>query len=73
MKIEFWDYDLLFGDDLIGTTTVDMEDRYFSCDWKAVIHKPIEYRKLHHYSTEMSQGTVVMWTEINEQHAPAES
>ena len=35
LKIQFWDYDLLFGDDLIGETTVDLEDRYFSSDFKA--------------------------------------
>jgi len=27
--IEAMDYDDLFGDDLIGTTTIDLEDRYF--------------------------------------------
>lgn len=29
LKIEAWDFDLLFGDELIGTTSVDLEDRYF--------------------------------------------
>lgn len=66
LKVQFWDYDLLFGDDFIGETTVDMEDRYFSSDFKSLPNKPIEHRKLSHPSTEMSQGTVVMWTEINE-------
>ena len=66
LKIEFWDYDLLFGDDLIGTTVVDLEDRYFSSDFKAFQHKPIEHRQLSHFSTQMSQGTCVMWAEINE-------
>ena len=66
LKIEMWDYDLLFGDDLIGDTIIDLEDRYFSSDFKSLQHKPIEYRRLSHPSTEMSQGTVVMWTEINE-------
>jgi hypothetical protein len=37
-----WDYDLLFGDDLIGETVVDLEDRYFSPDWNAFDEKPIE-------------------------------
>lgn len=66
MKIQFMDYDLLFGDDLIGETIIDLEDRYFSSDFKAIQNKPIEHRKLSHYSTEMNQGTVVMWAEINE-------
>jgi hypothetical protein len=33
LKIEVWDYDMIFGDDLIGTTYVDLEDRYFNMEW----------------------------------------
>lgn len=33
LQIDVWDYDAVFGDDLIGTTIVDLEDRYFSLDW----------------------------------------
>jgi hypothetical protein len=32
-----WDYDLLFGDDMIGETVIDLEDRYFSADWQSLI------------------------------------
>lgn len=35
LKVQFWDYDLLFGDDLIGETIVDLEDRYFSSDFRS--------------------------------------
>lgn len=31
MSIKMMDYDILFGDDLIGETLIDLEDRYFSC------------------------------------------
>ena len=67
LKVQFWDADLIFGDDFIGETVIDLEDRYFSSDFKSFQYKPIEHRKLTHPSTEMSQGTVVMWAEINEQ------
>lgn len=38
------DYDDLFGDDLIGTTWVDLEDRYFLAEWRALADKPVEFR-----------------------------
>jgi len=34
--IDVMDYDLLFGDDLIGSTSVDLEDRYFLAEWRAI-------------------------------------
>lgn len=37
LKVEMWDYDLLFGDDMIGETVIDLEDRYFSADWQSLI------------------------------------
>lgn len=54
LLVQLWDYDLLFGDELIGETRVDMEDRYFSADWKSATHKPIEHRQLYHPSTALS-------------------
>jgi hypothetical protein len=65
----------LFGDDLIGTTCVDLEDRYFMPEWRALKDKPIEYRQIFHPSSAVSQGVLKMWIEINKvkvdpQHVP---
>ena len=48
MKIQIWDYDAIFGDELIGTTLIDLEDRFFSIEWNSLEEKPIEYRQLFH-------------------------
>jgi hypothetical protein len=65
LKIEVWDYDMIFGDELIGTSIMDLEDRYFTLDWMGMKEKPIEYRQLYHPSSNMSQGVVKCWAEIN--------
>lgn len=56
LEISIWDYDSIFGDDLIGTTKVDLEDRFFSPDWNALIQKPVETRSLYCPSSELTQG-----------------
>ena len=33
LVIDVVDYDDLFGDDSIGKTSIDLEDRYFSPEW----------------------------------------
>jgi Ca2+-dependent lipid-binding protein len=44
LVIKIFDYDTIFGDDLIGTTIIDLEDRFFSPEWQSIKNKPIEYR-----------------------------
>ena len=56
LQIDVWDYDDIFGDDLIGTTILDLEDRYFSLEWQALDDKPIEYRQIYHQQSSISQG-----------------
>jgi len=34
--IEAYDYDILFGDDLIGYTEIDLDDRFYSIHWQAL-------------------------------------
>lgn len=65
------DYDDIFGDDLIGETSIDLEDRYFSSDWYSIKDKPIEYRQLYHPSSTIPQGTVRLWLDIYPLSTPA--
>ena len=65
LQIDLFDYDTIFGDDLIGTTIIDLEDRYFSMEWNALRDKPIEYRQIYHESSQISQGVIKCWVEIN--------
>ena len=62
--IKAYDYDDLFGDDLIGETVVDLDDRFFSPEWQSIKEKPVEYRQLRHPSSTVSQGVIKMWVEI---------
>jgi hypothetical protein len=48
------DYDDIFGDDSIGITVVDLEDRFFSPEWQSIENKPIEYRNIYHPSSSIS-------------------
>lgn len=33
LEIECWDFDGFFGDEIIGTTVIDLDDRYYSLSW----------------------------------------
>ena len=66
MKIEVWDYDAVFADELIGYTTIDLEDRYFNQEWKEMKYKPIEIRTLRHPDYATVQGSVYLWLEVFE-------
>ena len=54
LTIEVWDYDMIFGDELVGSTDVDLEDRFFSIEWQSLSDKPIEYRQLYHPSSALA-------------------
>ena len=65
LKIQVWDYDTFLPDDKIGTTKIDLEDRYYSQSWKNLPEKPIETRKLLIKSCSQSQGILRLWVEIH--------
>ena len=59
--------DDLIGKDLMGETTVDLEDRWFCDEWQRSGrhgYKPIEKRTLTLTSKRASQGEMRMWVDI---------
>lgn len=64
LEIEVWDYDLAFGDDLIGSTMIDLESRVFNRDWLAYDKKPIEWRPIYSPTSKHPQGRLQLWVDI---------
>ena len=65
LKIQLWDYDNITPDSIIGATSIDLEDRYFSYKWNKLKDKPIETRTLYMKSSRQPQGFIRMWLEIH--------
>ena len=64
LRIEVWDYNPIFRDQLIGSTSIDLEDRYFNYDWQKLKFKPIETRSLANPDLAGQQGYILLWVEI---------
>jgi len=64
LGIKVFDWDLLGGDELIGQTIVDLEDRFFQKAWNDLPNKPIETRSLLHPSSRIPQGQLRCFVEI---------
>jgi hypothetical protein len=64
LRIEVWDYNPIFRDELIGFTSIDLEDRYFNSEWQQLKFKPIEIRNLVHPDISGQQGSISLWVEI---------
>ena len=52
--IESYDYDDFFGDDFIGATKIDLDDRFYNKEWCSIQKKPIEFRELYHPASTIS-------------------
>ena len=66
LHVELWDYTLL-KENLIGGTTIDLEDRYYSQKWKemqAMQKMPRELRQLTNETSSNVQGNIIMKLEI---------
>ena len=64
LKISVWDYDPVVSDDKIGSTLIDLEDRFFSTKWRSLKEKPIEKHELYHKLTKQVQGSLRFWLEL---------
>ncbi|KAJ8550633.1 hypothetical protein ON010_g10436 [Phytophthora cinnamomi] len=74
LTIEAMDHDLIGGDDLIGKTMIDLEDRLFDKRWQAMGKmyetssrlrlKPLETRTLNIPTSRAPMGTIKLWIDI---------
>jgi hypothetical protein len=73
LHIELYDWDMLGFDEMIGATAVDLENRWFSKEWrsigaatekKAPHMRPVELRTLHVPGRRAPQGKLKLWVEI---------
>ena len=72
LHIELYDWDMLGFDEMIGATTVDLENRWFSQEWlntgagglNSPHMRPIELRTLHVPGRRAPQGKLRLWVDI---------
>lgn len=65
LKIDFVDYDPIGSDEVVGSTWIDLEDRFFDKKWRNDIEHPIEKRDIKKSALASSRGTVKLWVEID--------
>ncbi len=53
LDIQIWDHDRFSKDDLMCETKIEIEDRYFSRQWRGLKEQPIETRVLKHPSSKV--------------------
>eukprot|EP01129_Flabellula_baltica_P011560 TRINITY_DN5091_c0_g1_i1.p1 TRINITY_DN5091_c0_g1~~TRINITY_DN5091_c0_g1_i1.p1 ORF type:complete len:1232 (-),score=264.76 TRINITY_DN5091_c0_g1_i1:19-3714(-) len=64
LKISCFDKDGKNDKELIGTTEIELEERWFSEEWRNMELKPIELRRLYHPNSKVPQGSLEMWIDI---------
>eukprot|EP00485_Elphidium_margaritaceum_P004276 CAMPEP_0202695866 /NCGR_PEP_ID=MMETSP1385-20130828/9321_1 /ASSEMBLY_ACC=CAM_ASM_000861 /TAXON_ID=933848 /ORGANISM="Elphidium margaritaceum" /LENGTH=1764 /DNA_ID=CAMNT_0049351945 /DNA_START=35 /DNA_END=5329 /DNA_ORIENTATION=- len=63
ITVEIWDWDGI-GDDLVGRTVIDIEDRWFSKVWRRLKVRPLEERTLRNPRSAASFGKLRMWIDL---------
>jgi hypothetical protein len=62
--LTFYDQDDINPDDIIGSTSIDVERRFFDKRLRSFGNKPIETRQIYHSNSEASIGQVMLWVDI---------
>jgi Ca2+-dependent lipid-binding protein len=64
IDIEVWDYDPITADELIGTVSLDIEDRIDSKLTDVRFNNPIETHNLFHETSKRPQGLIRFWVDL---------
>lgn len=64
LNINIWQDNDVLKDQILGTTAIDLEERYFDPNWQAAGIKPIEYRTLKRPTDTLPCGRLSMWVEL---------
>jgi hypothetical protein len=63
MSIKVFDKEL-FGDDVLGETRIDLQERYFDESYRKIKHQPLEKRVLRLYDEDLDVGHLNLWVEM---------
>ena len=64
VQVSVFDYDAIGSNELIGSTMIDIENRWLNPAWKAIRNKPMEIRPLKIVSSRANQGSLEMWVDM---------
>eukprot|EP01084_Bolivina_argentea_P196074 336195_1 len=67
VTIEIWHMDKTGNDTLIGSTSINIANRWYSKYWRNMNPKPVESRKLTIQTSARDQGQLKMWLELWQQ------
>jgi hypothetical protein len=64
IQISVLDYDVIGSNEIIGSTVIDIENRWLNPSWRALPSKPMEIRPLKVASSRSNQGSLEMWVDM---------
>jgi len=65
LEVEVWHHNSLLKDELLGKTTIDLEERHFNPNWREKYKiKPIEYRNLMNEDEKGTYGKLSLWVDL---------